>query len=128
MKKAQIEEIWQGELMKKIETNLETIVSDIEKFYDEKLWHFMSVNGVDLGNEKIELQWIFTKYGVMDEVVVYFTEVDYKETVPTLTDLIPSAIMSEREIVDLFGLTILGADKGLMLDGDSLQAPLRIKV
>lgn len=114
--------------MKKIETNLETIVSDIEKFYDEKLWHFMSVNGVDLGNEKIELQWIFTKYGVMDEVVVYFTEVDYKETVPTITDLIPSAIMSEREIVDLFGLTILGADKGLMLDGDSLQAPLRIKV
>lgn len=111
--------------MRKIETTFETLLADIEAFYDPKQWHFLSVNGVDLGEGKIELQWIFSKYGVMDEIVIYFTLSDYETPVPSVVSLIPSAIMGEREIVDMFGLKVDGAERGLYLDKDSSQHPLR---
>ncbi len=111
--------------MTKIETTLPTLLSDIEAFYKPKEWHFLSVNGIDLGEGKIELQWIFSKYGVKDEVVIYYALSDYETPIPSLLALIPSSIMGEREIVDMFGLTVQGTQKGLYLDEDSLQHPLR---
>jgi len=111
--------------MTKIATTLPALLSDIGAFYKPREWHFLSVNGIDLGEGKIELQWIFSKYGVKDEVVIYYAISDYDTSVPSIVSLIPSAIMGEREIVDMFGLTVDGAESGLYLDKDSLAHPLR---
>ena len=111
--------------MRKIETTLTTLLNDIGAFYEPKKWHFLSVNGIDLGDGKIELQWIFSQYGVKDEVVIYYALSDYETPVPSIVPLIPSAFMGEREIVDMFGLKVEGAERGLYLDEDSLPHPLR---
>lgn len=111
--------------MQKIETTLSTLLNDIRGFYLPKEWHFLSVNGIDLGEGKIELQWIFSKYGVKDEVVIYYALSDYETPVPSIVTLIPSAFMGEREIVDMFGLKVEGAERGLYLDEDSSPHPLR---
>jgi ech hydrogenase subunit D len=111
--------------MRKIETTLTTLMNDIGAFYEVKKWHFLSVNGIDLGEGKIELQWIFSQYGVKDEIVIYYALSDYETPVPSIVTLIPSAFMGEREIVDMFGLKVEGAESGLYLDADSLPHPLR---
>lgn len=111
--------------MTKIETTLPTLLQDLGAFYDPREWHFLTVNGVDLGEGKIELQWIFSKYGARDEVVLHYALSDYETEVPSVVSLIPSAFLSEMEIVDMFGLRVEGADKGLYLDEDSQQHPLR---
>ena len=111
--------------MTKIETTLATLTRDIEAFYLPREWHFLSINGIDLGEGKIELQWIFSKYGVQDEVVIYYALSDYETPVPSLVSLIPSAFMGEREVVDMFGLRVEGAERGLYLDSDSQPHPLR---
>lgn len=111
--------------MTKIETALDSLIRDIGMFYKADAWHFITVNGIDLGEGKIELQWIFSRYGVKDEVVVYYLISDYETPIPSIVGLIPSAIMGEREIVDLFGLKIDNIEHGLYLDEDSLPHPLR---
>ncbi|ADR34720.1 NADH dehydrogenase (ubiquinone) 30 kDa subunit [Sulfuricurvum kujiense DSM 16994] len=111
--------------MTKIATTLPSLLSDIGAFYKPREWHFLSVNGIDLGEGKIELQWIFSKYGVKDEIVIYFALSDYETPVPSIASLIPSSFMGEREIVDMFGLSVEGTEKGLYLDEDSLPHPLR---
>lgn len=111
--------------MTKLATTLPTLLTDIGTFYEAEKWHFLSVNGIDLGEGKIELQWIFSKYGVKDEIVIYYALSDYETPIPSIVSLIPSAIMGEREIVDMFGLKVDGAAKGLYLDEDSMKHPLR---
>ena len=109
----------------KVETTYAAVLKDLTAFYDRHIWHFLTLNGIDLGEGKIELQWIFSKYGVKDEVVIYYAVSDYERAAPSIVSLIPSAIMGEREVVDMFGLSIEGAEKGLYLDKDSLSMPLR---
>jgi len=111
--------------MTKIETSLEKLLEDIGAFYQPEMYHFLTVNGIDVGEGKIELQWIFARYGVKDDVRVFFTIIPYDASVPSVRSLIPSAYLSEMEIVDLFGLKIEGAEKGLYLDHDSMPTPLR---
>ena len=94
--------------MKKIETRLENVLEDITAFYDASAWHFITLNGIDLGGGEIELQWIFSRYGVKDEIVAYYVRCGYESPVPSLVPLIPSAIMGEREVVDMFGVAIEG--------------------
>lgn len=110
--------------MKKIEVSLENIREKIKEFYDEKEWHFLTLNGLALEDEKVEIQWIFSKYNVKNEVVVYYVEVGYQDIIPSVVDMIPSAIISQRELVDMFGIEVEGSEKGLYLDEDSLQRPL----
>jgi NADH:ubiquinone oxidoreductase subunit C len=111
--------------MQKIESTLKTIKDDIKDFYDYKLWHFITLNGVALEDDKVEIQWIFSKYEAMDEVMVYYVVMNYDELVPSVVDIIPSSIISQREVVDMFGVEVEGSEKGLYLDEDSLQMPLR---
>lgn len=111
--------------MKKIETTLVTLIEDIGNFYEPTVWHFLTLNGIDLGNETIELQWIFSKYAAKEDAVVFYAITDFKTSVPSIVSLIPSAIMGEREVVDMFGVEIEGALKGLYLDKDSKSMPLR---
>ncbi len=111
--------------MKKIESSLATIVEDLKKFYVPKEWHFMTLNGIALDAETTEVQWIFSKYNTVDEVVVYYCSVKPDDIIPSIIDIIPSAEISQREIVDMFGVKVEGAEKGLYLDEDSMQEPLK---
>lgn len=111
--------------MTKIETTVAMLLTDIGILYDPRRWHFLTVNGIDLGEGKIELQWIFSKYGAKDDIVIYYLISDYETAIPSVVGFIPSAIMGEREIVDMFGLTVEGVEKGLYLDDDSIPHPLR---
>lgn len=110
--------------MKKIQSSLESIVADIKSFYDEKKWHFMTLNGVAISDEIIEIQWMFSKYEALDDIYVYYIQASYKDIIPSIVDIVPSAIISQREIVDMFGLHVEGSESGLYLDKDSKQAPL----
>ncbi|MEA2092350.1 MAG: NADH-quinone oxidoreductase subunit C [Campylobacterota bacterium] len=110
--------------MQKIEVTLENIREKILEFYDEKKWHFITLNGVTLAEDLVEIQWIFSKYEALDDVVIFYTEIDYKAVVPSIVDIVPSAIISQREIVDMFGVEVEGSAKGLYLDEDSQLSPL----
>lgn len=110
--------------MQKIKVTLDNVKEKIKDFYDEKVWHFITLNGVALADEKTEIQWIFSRYQSQDDIVIYYTEIEQKEIIPSLVDIIPSAIISQREIVDMFGIKVEGSSSGLYLDADSLQMPL----
>ena len=111
-------------MMQKIKISLETVRDEIKSFYDYKTWHFLTLNGVALEDNKLEVQWIFSKYEAMNEVKVYFCVIEYTDLIPSLEDIIPSAIISQRELVDMFGVQVEGSEKGLYLDEDSRQSPL----
>lgn len=110
--------------MKKIEVTLETVRDVIQEFYDYKKWHFLTLNGLALSESQMEVQWIFSKYEALDETLVYYASIAYTDIIPSIVDLIPSAIISQREIVDMFGVEVEGSEKGLYLDEDSMQMPL----
>ncbi|MCW8894338.1 MAG: NADH-quinone oxidoreductase subunit C [Sulfurimonas sp.] len=110
--------------MKKIETSIDTLKKDIKEFYDYKKWHFLTLNGVALEDDMLEIQWIFSEYEVKNKIVVYYAHIKYDELIPSIVEIIPSAIISQREIVDMFGVEVEGSQKGLYLDEDSQQKPL----
>ena len=110
--------------MKKIKTTLDTLIKDISAFYNASQWHFITVNGLDLG-DGMEIQYFFSRYNVCEEVVCFFLTMDYDQEVPSIVSLIPSAYLGEGETVDMFGIAIKDIAKGLFLDDDSIQAPLR---
>jgi len=110
--------------MNKIKSSLENIVKDIEVFYIEDKYHFLTLNGVMLDDTTIEIQWIFCEYGKENSESVFYVESTLKDTVPSITHILPSAIISQRELVDMFGIEVEDSTKGLYLDEDSLDAPL----
>lgn len=110
--------------MKKIETTIETVVADISAFYNASEWHFVTANGVDLG-DGMEMQYFFARYNTVEDVVCYFFKMDYNQEAPSLVSIIPPAYLGEGETVDMFGIAIKDIAKGLFLDEDSIQAPLR---
>ena len=110
--------------MKKIEVSLESVRDSIKEFYRPTVYHFLTLNGVALDETKTEIQWIFSKYGEVDSSMMFYTIVNQDDVIPSIADIIPSAIISQREIVDMFGIEIEGSEKGLYLDEDSLQKPL----
>lgn len=110
--------------MKKIKVTLEILAQEIAIFYDYKKWHFLTINGVSLGEDKLEIQWIFSKYEAMEDIVMFYVECSYKDIIPSIVTSIPSAIISQRELVDMFGVVVEGSESGLYLDDDSKQAPL----
>jgi|GEM_PF-361279 len=112
--------------MRRIETTLESILKDIQAFYEPKKHHFLTLNGVAIDEKSIEIQWIFSEYGTKDENTLFFTVINEKQVVPSIVELIPSAIISQRELVDMFGIMVEDSDKGLYLDEDSLQKPLSL--
>ncbi|MFA4855445.1 MAG: NADH-quinone oxidoreductase subunit C [archaeon] len=73
--------------------------------------HFSVIAGCDLG-ETIELNYIFTlgygtKFGEL--CVVLKVALPKKDlVVPTITDLVPAALISEREIQEMLGVKVQG--------------------
>ncbi len=112
----------------KVEVSLENVRDKILEFYDEKKWHFITLNGVMLEEDRVEVQWMFSKYEAMDEVVTFYAKIEKEEMVPSIVDVVPSAIISQRELVDMFGVDVEGSEKGLYLDEDSQQMPLSCRV
>ena len=110
--------------MNKTKSSLKTIVKDIEEFYKNEKHHFLTLNGVALDKDTIEVQWIFCEYGKENSESIFYIEVTLNDTIPSITHILPSAIISQRELVDMFGLQVEGSQKGLYLDEDSLTAPL----
>lgn len=111
--------------MNKIKSDLNSIKTDIEKFYDKHIWHFLTLNGVKVDEDTTEIQWVFSKYGSCGEdVTMFYCHVKQDEIIPDLTEILPSAIISQREIVDMFGIEVENSEKGLYLDEDSEQMPL----
>lgn len=106
------------------EIKLKNLKQEVRDFYDKNSWHFVCLNGDDIGGI-CKLQWIFSKYETKDEFMIFTTTVSYETKVPSIMDIIPSAIMSEREVVDMFGIDIEGMNKGLYLDDTSTKNPLR---
>ncbi len=106
-------------------TTLKTLLQDIGAFYDPAKHHYITLNGIDLGEGKLELQWIFSTYGEVDALQVFHLVTDFTTPIPSVVPLIPSAYMSEMEVVDLFGVAVGDQPKGLYLDPDSRPNPLR---
>jgi NADH:ubiquinone oxidoreductase subunit C len=111
-------------MMQKIEIEITKVREEIESFYEPKVWHFLTLNGVALDEETLEVQWIFSRYEALDDVVIYFSKISYDTLIPSIVEIIPSAIISQRELVDMFGVDVEGSEKGLYLDEDSMQRPL----
>ena len=110
--------------MQKIEIKLDTLRDEIKKFYIPSVHHFLTLNGVAIDETKTEIQWIFSKYGEVDSTMMFYTIVNQDDVIPSIVDIIPSAIISQRELVDMFGIEVEDSERGLYLDEDSLQKPL----
>ncbi|SMO53339.1 Respiratory-chain NADH dehydrogenase, subunit [Balnearium lithotrophicum] len=110
--------------IEEIKLPLRDIRRAIKDFYDPEKWHFITVNGTDLGG-KVKLKWFFASYEDVNRYTVFVSEAEYNDEVPTITYIVPSAWIAEWELADLLGLNVEGARKGLFLEPDSPQAPLR---
>ena len=87
----------------------------IKKLMDIRFPHFAVIAGNDLGDE-IELLYILsvfygTKFG--EYMVTFGIRLPKTDlTVPTITDLIPGALLSEREKQEFFGITVTDIPDG----------------
>jgi membrane-bound hydrogenase subunit beta len=101
-----------------IRVNRELLRPAINKLMDIRFPHLAVIAGNDLGTE-IELLYIFsvfygTKFGeYMITIGIRLPKVNL--TVPTITDLIPGALISEREKQEFFGITVTGIPDGRRL-------------
>lgn len=112
--------------MNKIAVELDEIFSVIERFYDKKRHSFLTLNALSIDEETIEVQWIFSHYYEKESITLFYAHIKPNQTIPSITSLIPSAVISQREIVDMFGVKVEDTQAGLYLDEDSLKAPLRV--
>ena len=112
--------------MKRIETTLDNVRSDIHSFYKPDAHHFMVMNAIDLG-ETMELQWFFCDYAHPCGVTVFCTQSPAEIQIPSIKDIVASAWVAEAELVDLMDLKIDGAQKGFVLEPDFETGPLRKK-
>jgi len=110
--------------MKKIEVTLKNVVNVIREFYKPTKHHFLTLNGLAIDEQTTEIQWIFSEYAKTDEIIVFYVDVKEDDIIPSIVEIIPSAIISQREIVDMFGLKVEDSQSGLYLDEDSLAKPL----
>lgn len=110
--------------MERIEISLSEVHEQIRKFYAPNEWHLSMVNGVDLGDQ-YEIHWVFSHYSEKNRVVLFAAQAGYEEPIPTITNIIPSAWVSEAEVHDLLGAKIENAKPGLFLEKDMQKAPLK---
>ncbi len=112
--------------MKRVESSVDKIVTDIKNFYQYDKHHFITINAVDLG-EKIEVQWFFCEYEKPSDVIMFFIQINPTEQIPTIKKVIPAAWVAEAELVDLMGINIENTPKGFVLEEDFKEVPLRKK-
>ena len=114
--------------MNRIETSFENLKKDIAAFYKPEAHHFITMNGVDLGNNEIEYQWFFCDYAFPSEITMFVAKANADVQVPSIKEIIVSAWVPEAELVDLLGINIENTQKGFVLEQDSVtEPPLRKK-
>jgi Ni,Fe-hydrogenase III component G len=107
------------------EATLDNIVELIDAWYDKSKYHYVTVNATDLGGNLV-IDWIFSAYYEKDRLFVFRVEnVDYNARIPSIVPAVPSAWIAEWELADLFGLDVENAAKGVFIEPDAPQAPLR---
>jgi len=107
------------------DANVDNVVDLIKAWYDEKKYHYVTVNATDNGGS-VTIDWIFSKYYEKNKLVVFRAEnVLYETKIPSIVSVVPSAWISEWELADLFGLDVENAAKGVFIEPDAPQAPLR---
>jgi Ni,Fe-hydrogenase III component G len=105
---------------------LEEVKAKIIGFYNPAEWHFVCINGL-FENEELEIQWAFVKMGVKDEWKVFYVKASSEAILPTVADILPTARMYEGELRDLLDANFENSVKGMFIELDGLDAPLRIK-
>lgn len=68
--------------------------------------HLSTITGIDTGDE-IEVVYHLAQKGSL-ELSLKLTVSKEKPTIPTVTDVIPGAVLYEREVHDLLGVTFQG--------------------
>lgn len=101
-----------------------TIGTVLQDFYDEKVHHFVTINGVQIAQNLLEVQYIFSNYADAN-VTIFYDEIDFDTLIPSIENIIKNASIAQRELVDMFGVQVAQTQKGLYLDSDSPQAPLK---
>ena len=90
----------------------------VQKLIEIRFPHLAVIAGNDLGSE-IELLYIFSvfyghKFG--EYIVTIGVRLPKSDlTIPTITDLIPGALFSEREKQEFFGVSVIGIPDGRRL-------------
>jgi len=107
------------------EVTLDSVKDEIKAWYDENKYHYVTVNAVDNG-DSLTIDWIFSEYGVKNKIYVFRAEgVAYDSVIPSLVEIIPSTWLSEWDLADMFDLNIENAVRGMFLEPEAPQAPLR---
>jgi len=107
------------------EATLDNVVDLIKSWYDESKYHYVTVNATDNGGS-VTIDWIFSKYYEKNKLVVFRAEdVEYSAKIPSIVSVVESAWIAEWELADLFGLDVENATKGVFIEPDAPQAPLR---
>ena len=107
------------------EATLENVVDLIKSWYDKKKYHYVTVNATDNGGN-VTIDWIFSTYYDKNKLVVFRVQnVSYDEKIPSIVNIVPNAWIAEWELADLFGLDVENAAKGVFIEPDAPQAPLR---
>ena len=73
---------------------------------DLKFKHLSTITGVDLGGEMEVIYHLAYRGSIVLSIRVTVSEKN--PSVPTITDLIPGAVLYEREVHDLFGVKFEG--------------------
>jgi len=110
--------------MDKIVINKKELREVIKNFYNPNVWHFVMINGIDLG-DKLEIQWVFSKLYEKDILQIFSIEVAYDEEIPSIKDIIKVAWVSEAETKDLLGANFSDTKTNLFLEEDAPKTPLR---
>jgi Ni,Fe-hydrogenase III component G len=107
------------------EATVDNVVDLIKDWYDENKFHYVTVNATDNGGN-VTIDWIFSKYYDKNKLTVFRAEnVSYDTKIPSIVTVVPSAWIAEWELADLFGLDVENAAKGVFIEPDAPQAPLR---
>jgi NADH:ubiquinone oxidoreductase subunit C len=84
---------------------------------------FSTLVGVDDGDGNLEVIYLFDHQG---DLLTLRTTYGLDEVIPSISDVYPAAEVIERELVDLFGVTVEGREPWLLLTPESgVRAPLR---
>ncbi len=107
------------------EESIDSVKDSIRKWYNQDKHHYVTVNAIDNG-ETLTLDWIFSEYETKNKIYVFRVEnVGYNTQIPTMTDFLSCAWVSEWDLADMFDLNIENAHRGMFLQPDAPKAPLR---
>jgi Ni,Fe-hydrogenase III component G len=107
------------------EVTLDSVKDEIKSWYDEKKYHYITVNAIDNG-DSLTIDWVFSEYDVKNKIYVFrVVGIAYDSVVPSMVDVIPSAWLSEWDLADMFDLNIENAVRGMFLQPEAPKAPLR---